>query len=74
MARLGLAYSGLAWPGPRPEAGPKTALEKELWSSDEFVRNNAYKWIGPEAESSEEYEEVDRGRSGREVKREDRSR
>jgi hypothetical protein len=34
-------------------------LEKELWSFDEFVRNNAYKWIGREAESSNEYEEVD---------------
>jgi hypothetical protein len=35
-------------------------LEKELWSFDEFVKNNAYRWIGPEAESSEEYEEVDK--------------
>ena len=34
-------------------------LEKELWSFDEFIRNNAYKWIGPEAESSEEYDDVD---------------
>jgi len=34
-------------------------LEKELWSSDEFVGNYAYRSIGPEAESSEEYEEVD---------------
>ena len=34
-------------------------LKKELWSFDEFVRNNAYKWIGREAESSKEYEEVD---------------
>jgi len=34
-------------------------LEKELWSFDEFIRNNAHKWIGPEAVSSEEYEEVD---------------
>jgi hypothetical protein len=33
-------------------------LEKELWSFDEFVKNNAYRWIGPEV-SSEEYEEVD---------------
>ncbi|KAI0275899.1 hypothetical protein BGY98DRAFT_1065301 [Russula aff. rugulosa BPL654] len=33
-------------------------LEKELWSFDEFVKNNAYKWIGPEAKSSE-YVEVD---------------
>ncbi|KAF8503269.1 hypothetical protein F5888DRAFT_969256 [Russula emetica] len=34
-------------------------LGKELWSFDEFIRNNAYKWIGPEAKSTEEYEEVD---------------
>jgi hypothetical protein len=34
-------------------------LEKELWSFDEFVKNNAHKWIGREAESSKEYEEVD---------------
>ena len=34
-------------------------LEKELWSFDEFVKNNAYKWIGPEAKSREEYGEVD---------------
>lgn len=34
-------------------------LEKELWSFDEFVKNNAYRWIGPEADSSEEYVEVD---------------
>ncbi|KAN0116641.1 hypothetical protein V8E52_005785 [Russula decolorans] len=34
-------------------------LEKALWSFDEFVRNNAYKWIGREAEGSKEYEEVD---------------
>ena len=33
-------------------------LEKELWSFDEFVKNNAYKWIGPEAKSSE-YDAVD---------------
>jgi hypothetical protein len=33
-------------------------LEKELWSFDEFIRNNAHKWIGPEAKSSG-YEEVD---------------
>ena len=34
-------------------------LEKELWSFDEFVRNNAHKWIGPWAEGPDEYEEVD---------------
>jgi hypothetical protein len=34
-------------------------LEKGLWSFDEFIRNNAYKWIGPGAERSREYEEVD---------------
>jgi hypothetical protein len=34
-------------------------LEKELWSFDEFVRKNAYRWIGPGAQSDEEYSEVD---------------
>lgn len=34
-------------------------LGKELWSFDEFVKNNAYKWIGPGADRSEEYDEVD---------------
>ena len=34
-------------------------LEKELWSFDDFVKNNAYKWIGREAESRKGYKEVD---------------
>jgi hypothetical protein len=34
-------------------------LEKELWSFDEFVQNNAYKWIGPDAKGNEDYEKVD---------------
>jgi hypothetical protein len=36
-----------------------SGLEKELWSFDEFVRKNAYKWIGPGARSNEDYVEVD---------------
>jgi hypothetical protein len=34
-------------------------LEKELWSFDEFVSKNAYRWIGPGARSNEDYAEVD---------------
>jgi hypothetical protein len=36
-----------------------SGLEKELWSFDEFVSKNAYKWIGPGARSNEDYTEVD---------------
>ena len=28
-------------------------LESELWSFEEFVRKNAWKWIGSEAQSNE---------------------
>jgi len=35
-------------------------LEKELWSFDEFVKKNLWKWIDKGAESNEDYEEVDR--------------
>ena len=31
-----------------------------MWSFEEFARNNAHKWIGPEAENSGDYEEVDK--------------
>lgn len=34
-------------------------LEKELWSFDEFVSKNAYRWIGPGARDNEDYAEVD---------------
>jgi hypothetical protein len=34
-------------------------LEKELWSFDEFVSKNAYKWIGTGARNNEDYSEVD---------------
>jgi len=34
-------------------------LEKELWSFDEFVSKNAYRWIGPGARENEDYAEVD---------------
>jgi len=37
-------------------------LEKELWSFDEFVKKNLWKWVGEGAESNEDYREVDRVR------------
>jgi hypothetical protein len=36
-----------------------SGLEKELWSFDEFVRKNAYRWIGAGARNNEDYSEVD---------------
>ena len=42
MARPGLAYLGLAWPGSRPQAGPCTALPKTAsilkWKADALLR------------------------------------
>jgi hypothetical protein len=37
-------------------------LDKKLWSYDEFVRKNAWKWIdnGTQSETNKDYEEVDR--------------
>ena len=40
---------------------PLSLLVPELWSYEVFVRDNAWKWIGP-AEDKEEYAEVDRRR------------
>ncbi len=39
-------------------------LDKELWSFDEFIRKNAWKWIddGAGPPRNEDYEEVDRVR------------
>lgn len=37
-----------------------STLEKELWSFDEFVRTNAWKWLDPGPWSNEHYGEVDR--------------
>jgi len=37
-------------------------IEKELWSFDEFVKNNLWKWIDEGAERNEDYKEVDRVR------------
>ena len=34
-------------------------LEKEPWSFDEFIRKNAWKWIGKGARENEEEAEVD---------------
>lgn len=37
-------------------------LAPELWSYDAFIRDNAWKWVGPK-EDSESYTEVDRRRA-----------
>jgi hypothetical protein len=39
-------------------------LDKRLWSYDEFVRKNTWKWIddGAQSGTNKEYEEVDRMR------------
>lgn len=37
-------------------------LAPELWSYDAFIRDNAWKWVGP-SENSESYTEVDRRRA-----------
>ena len=39
----------------------KDKLEPELWSYDVFIRDNAWKWVGPSADD-DEYSEVDRRR------------
>ena len=40
MARLGLAYLGLAWPGPWPEARPGTALM--VWEGTRWAREQEH--------------------------------
>ncbi|KAI0661652.1 hypothetical protein C8Q70DRAFT_966296 [Cubamyces menziesii] len=42
-------------------AGPLRDLSPELWSYDDFVRENAWKWVGT-GEREEYYAEVDRRR------------
>ncbi|OSD06492.1 hypothetical protein PYCCODRAFT_1431487 [Trametes coccinea BRFM310] len=42
-------------------AGPMSSLSPELWSYDDFVRENAWKWVG-RGERDEYYVEVDRRR------------
>lgn len=37
-------------------------LEPKLWSFEEFMRDSAWQWVGPEA-SREDYLEVDRRRA-----------
>jgi hypothetical protein len=37
-------------------------LEKELWSFDEFVKTNAWKWIDEGARGNEDYAAVDEAR------------
>lgn len=41
---------------------PPSHLKPSLWNFDDFVKNNAWKWVGTKAgaEAAEEYLEVDR--------------
>ncbi|KAI0368638.1 hypothetical protein BV20DRAFT_969010 [Pilatotrama ljubarskyi] len=43
-------------------AGPLDQLSSELWSYEDFVRENAWKWVGTGAVNEEYYVEVDRRR------------
>ncbi|KAI0359950.1 hypothetical protein OH77DRAFT_1419325 [Trametes cingulata] len=43
-------------------AGPLSQLSPELWSYEDFVRENAWKWVGRGAMDEEYYVEVDRRR------------
>ncbi|TDL19892.1 hypothetical protein BD410DRAFT_899874 [Rickenella mellea] len=42
-------------------AAPTSLLDPKLWSYDTFIRDNAWKWVGP-TEDRESYLEVDRRR------------
>lgn len=37
-------------------------LERDLWSYEDFIRHNAWKWVGLDAEDNSDYAEVDRRR------------
>lgn len=41
---------------------PLNTLDKELWSFEEFIRINAWKWVGSTSKDSEEYSEVEKRR------------
>ena len=42
---------------------PLSMLQPKLWAFEEFVRESAWKWIGPGSEDKEDYTEVDRRRA-----------
>ena len=41
---------------------PISDLDKELWSFTDFVRTNAWKWVGEGSSENEDYKEVERRR------------
>ena len=41
---------------------PLSALQPQLWTFEEFVEENAWKWIGPASRDNQDYTEVDRRR------------
>ncbi|KAN0093176.1 hypothetical protein V8E55_003960 [Tylopilus felleus] len=42
---------------------PLSQLQPKLWTFEEFVKENAWKWVGPASSGNEDYAEVDRRRS-----------
>ncbi|KIK97760.1 hypothetical protein PAXRUDRAFT_135642 [Paxillus rubicundulus Ve08.2h10] len=42
---------------------PLSELRPNLWRFEEFVRDNAWKWVGCESQSNKDYAEVDKRRA-----------
>lgn len=42
---------------------PLFTLQPKLWTFEEFVKENAWKWIGPASQDRQEYTEIDRRRA-----------
>lgn len=42
---------------------PLSGLQPKLWTFEEFVKESAWKWVGPASESNTDYTEVDRRRA-----------
>lgn len=42
---------------------PLSTLQSKLWTFEEFVKESAWKWIGPAAQDKQDYTEVDRRRA-----------
>lgn len=41
---------------------PLSELDKGLWTFDEFMQTNSWKWVGSKADGNEDYQEVERRR------------
>jgi len=42
---------------------PSSELEAKLWTFEEFVKYNAWKWVGSGSAENKDYDEVDRRRA-----------